>query len=339
MRFAQGACSSTNPPALLLILRRPQEECAHCGKGGEDVSSSGKDKDECTNMTASATSFAGDGMTHTTLALASGTGTACKTEQPVCSSGHLTWNPNLLYGNFSVVARWFPAGGGAGLATSTGFIGLDSPGNVASITMGFHGQGWLGGNGEGPHKYQHGIYANQKGGHNREYTTLPDGGDLTKSFHEYGLLWTPTLVEWRLDGRSVRRVTDPSIIPSIKMQLRLHTRSGYCDKMGGPGASFNATFQSFSYAPVAVAPPSPPAPPGPPTPPRPGSTPAVECAKAGGILATSGKEKGKVCCASSCGVCGGHDCGSHKGGHEACCTGQIKAAGKSCETAKAPCVV
>lgn len=92
------------------------------------------------------------------LALPASSPTSCVTEQQVCSSGHMTWDPPLLFGNFSVVARWFP-GEAARVRTSTGFIGLDSPSNEASITMGFHGLGWLGGNGEGPHRYQHGIYA------------------------------------------------------------------------------------------------------------------------------------------------------------------------------------
>ena len=73
--------------------------------------------------------------------------TLCATRRQVCSSGHLTWDPALLYGNFTVVARWFP-GAPSVAETSTGFIGLDSTGNEASITMGFHGAGWLGGNGE-----------------------------------------------------------------------------------------------------------------------------------------------------------------------------------------------
>ena len=41
------------------------------------------------------------------------------------------------------------------------------------------------------------------------------------------------------------------------MQLRLHTRSSYYGRMA-PAASFNATFRSFSYAPVAHASLSPP---------------------------------------------------------------------------------
>jgi len=319
--------------AEVLAAWTPQSECAHCGKS-DGGGFGGTGKDECTNMTLAATSFGSSGMTHTTRALPAATPTLCRTESQVCSSGHMTWDPNLLYGNFSVVARWFV---GSSLETSTGFIGLDSPKNEASITMGFHGPGWLGGYGENNHRYQHGIYAHVKDGHNREYTNTT--ADMSASFHRYGLLWTPTLVEWRFDGAVVRRVTDTSIIPQIKMQLRLHTRSGYCDKMA-VGASFNATFSEFSYQPVAHAPPGPSPPgPSPPGPSPPSPAPATECAKAGGILAAKGKDAGKACCAKSCGVCGGTDCGSHPGGHAACCTKQIVAAGKSCSVQKAPCTV
>ena len=206
-----------------------QESCAHCS--GVSSSQTGKDKDECTNMTALATTFSADsGMTHTTHALPSSTPTACKTKLQVCSSGHLTWNPPLVYGNFSVQAQWFNGAAPANsVDTATGFIGLDANGNVASITMGFHGAGWLGGNGEGPHRYQHGIYANVKKSHNREYTNT--SADISVGLHTYGLLWTKDKVEWRFDGRVVRTVTDKSVIPFQPMQLRLHTRSGYCNKM------------------------------------------------------------------------------------------------------------
>ena len=60
-------------------------------------------------------------------------------------------------------------------------------------------------------------------------------------------------------GRRLAQVTDARIISRIAMQLRLHTRSGYCSKMAA-GASFNATFREFSYQPVAHAPPGPPPP-------------------------------------------------------------------------------
>ena len=94
-------------------------------------------------MTRAATTFsAATGMTHTTLALPPSMHTACSTKKQVCSSGHLTWNPQLVYGNFSVRAQWFNSADGIGnsVDTSTGFIGLDANDNVASITMGFHGQ-------------------------------------------------------------------------------------------------------------------------------------------------------------------------------------------------------
>ena len=222
----------------------PEEGCAHCSGEAEGG------KDECTNMTAAALAFGDDGMTITTRALGSAAPTACHTERPVCASGHLSWNPTVRFGNFSVVARWFPseAGGVRTTAeTATGFIGLDAPGNEASITMGFHADGWLGGHGEGSHRYQHGIYADVAKSHNRQYTTTTP--DISDGFHTYGLLWTPSAVEWSFDGALVRRVSDASIIPQVGMQLRLHTRSGYCDKMD-PSASFRAMFRSFSYAPV-----------------------------------------------------------------------------------------
>jgi len=219
----------------------PQATCAHCGN-------SDGSKDECTNMTAGALAFGAEGMTITTRTVGSSVETSCQTERPVCSSGHMTWNPKLRYGNFSVVARWFPGGSGGSAKTATGFIGLDSDGNEASITMGFHGDEWMGDHEEGPHKYQHGIYADVSKTHNRKYTTTAP--DISAGFHRYGLLWTPSLVEWTFDGAAVRRVTDDSIIPQIAMRLRLHTRSGYCDALGS--SSFNATFSSFSYEPVAL---------------------------------------------------------------------------------------
>jgi hypothetical protein len=114
-------------------------------------------------MTLSATTFDSDGMTHTTRALPSTAKTTCgDIKYQVCSSGHMTWKPPLLYGNFTIVARFFP-GSADQVNTSTAFIGLDTNSNSASITMGFHGAGWLKGDGTGPHQYQIGVYA-----HNRD---------------------------------------------------------------------------------------------------------------------------------------------------------------------------
>jgi hypothetical protein len=235
---------ASNPPAYstdfhdrAAVLRewRPQEECAHCDA---------KTRDQCTNMTLSATTFDRGGMTHTTRALPSSTRTACSTERQVCSSGHMTWRPELLYGNFTIVARFFP-GAADEVNTSTAFIGLDSSSNSASITMGFHGAGWLKGDGTGPHSYQLGVYAHKN--YTRPHVPrVNTTEDLSNTFNTYGMLWTPTLVEWRLNGRVVSRYTNATHIPFQKMQLRLHTRSGYCGQMR-VGATFNATFRSFSY--------------------------------------------------------------------------------------------
>ena len=107
-------------------------------------------------MSPNATTFGkvlhGSGMRHTTRHLNQRLSCGASV-----TSGHLTWQPSVLYGNFTVVARFFP-GGKANVSSATGFIGLDAADNQASITMGFHGDGWFN-DGEGPHKYQHGIYA------------------------------------------------------------------------------------------------------------------------------------------------------------------------------------
>ena len=352
LSFICATLSSSNPgpystdfssAATILAAWTPQEECAHCSSSSNFVSHiTGKDKDECTNMTRAATTFsAATGMTHTTLALPTSMHTACSTKKQVCSSGHLTWNPPIVYGNFSVRAQWFNSATGKAVDTSTGFIGLDANDNIASITMGFHGAGWLGGNGEGAHRYQHGIYANVKQSHNRLYTNTTV--DITTGLHEYGLLWSKDKVEWRFDGRVVRTVTDTTIIPFQPMQLRLHTRSGYCDHMK-VGDSFTATFRSFSYTPLAPGPgpspgPSPPTPgPSPPTPgpPGPAPGPAAQCAAANGILSPKTKHA-NICCAKSCGSCGGKDCGDKPGGSHDCCSNQITEDGRKCATVSAPC--
>ena len=48
---------------------------------------------------------------------------------------------------------------------------------------------------------------------------------------------------------------------------------------------------------------------------------------------------GDVCCAASCGTCGGSGCGGRPGGAASCCSGAIRAAGRSCAEHSAPCLV
>lgn len=47
----------------------------------------------------------------------------------------------------------------------------------------------------------------------------------------------------------------------------------------------------------------------------------------------------KVCCASSCGQCGGSGCGSFPGGAYSCCVTNILAGNVSCQFSKPPCIV
>merc|ERR1711924_241809 len=83
--------------------------------------------------------------------------------------------------------------------------------------------------------------------HNRKYTETDVS--MADNLCTYGLLWSPTKVEWSFNGKVVRTVTDASIIPSIKMQFRLHTRSGYGDRMPAD-ASFTAQFTRFEFKPL-----------------------------------------------------------------------------------------
>ena len=59
--------------------------------------------------------------------------------------------------------------------------------------------------------------------------------------------------------------------------------------------------------------------------------PDPECDE--GVLGSS------VCCAASCGECGGDGCSRRPGGSEACCQGPIRDAGRSCRDHPAPCVM
>jgi beta-glucanase (GH16 family) len=146
-------------------------------------------------MTPAATAFGavadGKGMVHTTSHT---TPTKCGNVQ----SGHVTFNPAITYGNFTIVARWFP-GDNSTVSSATGFIGLDANGNEASITMGFHGNGWRKAD-EGEFKYQHGIYADVSKSHNRDYTTTGNVS-IAKDFNTYGLLWSKEKVEWSFNGQ------------------------------------------------------------------------------------------------------------------------------------------
>jgi len=50
----------------------------------------------------------------------------------------------------------------------------------------------------------------------------------------------------------------------------------------------------------------------------------------GGSLCASGIKKGRFCCGSSCGTCGGRGCQNRPGGERACCTVDIKGSGRKC---------
>ena len=216
------------------------EDCEHCDKSS---------RNECNQMWPNATSFGvidGVGLTHTTRRI-DPSWSACGAN---ASSGHLVWSgATVLYGNFTTVARWFP-GPEAAVASATGFIGLDSPDNVASITLGFHGEGSPQ-TGTGKHGFQLGCYRNLSRSHHQHIVSTTE--DLSASFNVFNVLWTPSEVVWSINGREVYSMDKFDDVPDQPMMLRLDSRSGWIDdELFPPGASFDATILSFEYAPLAT---------------------------------------------------------------------------------------
>ncbi len=211
--------------------------CEHCSAGS----------DECTQMRPSSTSFGavgGAGMVHTTRRIQPSS-SACGS--PV-TSGHASFNAPFLFGNFTVVARWFP-GSEAEVRSATGFIGLDGANNVASITQGFHGKGCPKG-AEGEFAYQHGVYADVAKSHHQQVVNVTRS--LAEDYNTFGLLWTPTQIVWSFNGAPVDIFTKAADIPQIPLVLRLDSRAGWQSLMPA-GATYTATFLLFEYTPLGAA--------------------------------------------------------------------------------------
>ena len=63
------------------------------------------------------------------------------------------------------------------------------------------------------------------------------------------------------------------------------------------------------------------------------------CLIVGDPACATGIEDGGVCCASSCGTCGGSGCSGRPGGAKACCTGTIKGNERTCDEYSPPCIL
>ena len=53
----------------------------------------------------------------------------------------------------------------------------------------------------------------------------------------------------------------------------------------------------------------------------------------------NGTMKNNICCMKTCGICGGSDCATKKGGTYGCCGGSIMKANRSCDVYSAPCIM
>jgi hypothetical protein len=71
-----------------------------------------------------------------------------------------------------------------------------------------------------------------------------------------------------------------------------------------------------------------------------GSAPLTSVVATGGDKTCErGIAAGDSCCEAGCGACGGSGCGGRPGGAAACCTGNIKTSGQSCQLNEAPCII
>jgi len=208
-----------------------KNKCSHCKK---------RNGDECTLNTPEAVHFGKDGMTITTTRLS---------EQTSCgglaTSGHAEFKDVVLYGDFTIVAKFFP-GPESVVRSATAFIGWDSDKNQASITFGFHGKGWDG-EPNWDQKFQCARYATN-GEQSHERKIFDTKQSLADYFTTYRMVWTPDRIAWFVDGVLYREETDPTVIPSIPMKPRLHLRSGWQSQMS-ESDTFYGTFKFFSYTP------------------------------------------------------------------------------------------
>ena len=63
------------------------------------------------------------------------------------------------------------------------------------------------------------LYSNVSDGHNKVYIKTPDT-NLADTINTYELIWNKNEVIWKLNGVTMRNVTDKSKIPNIVMKAR-----------------------------------------------------------------------------------------------------------------------
>jgi beta-glucanase (GH16 family) len=204
--------------------------CGHCSHGGGE---------ECTEQSPNATKFGvvedgkGFSITTTQLPKKSSCG-ACAT------SGHMTWSPAFLYGNVTIVSKWYP-GDVDVVKSAEGYIGIMGPGNTDCIYFGFNGAGE-----GGKDKFKTTSYAKKK---HDNVADIQCPKSLSQTLNTFTMVWTKTKIDWYLDHKLVRTETNQANIPTVKMNLRLHSRSGNCKTMAS-GKSFQALFRSMTYVPL-----------------------------------------------------------------------------------------
>lgn len=231
LQFATEPAYWTNFSYLDTTHWKLDNDCSSCGGHGGD---------ECTQNNSTAVTFsAAQGMAITTTRLHAAT--SCG---GMSLSGHATYKKALLFGNFTTIGRFFP--GKKDVRSATAFIGLMSPGNVGSITIGFHGYGWKG-ESNWDKKFQCARYSDKSQDHERKIFNI--GVSVAEQYNTYNLIWTSDRIVWSVNGVTIRTEKDASVIPQFPMTPRLHTRSGYNSEFT-PGDSYQSFFKYWSYTPL-----------------------------------------------------------------------------------------
>lgn len=219
--------------------------CFHC---------SGKNADQCTRNNVDSVLPAsiahGAGLTIKTTSLSkNANGTDCSSKVGG-HSGHLTFKPALTFGTIRVKSRYFP-GSKSQVKTGRAFIGLEDS-SSGSITMSFHGKGATPSGAPASADWTHWMQSScyQHGDDkNKQFTELDSSINVADDFNTYELVWTSTSVTWKVNGKQVRKITDPSKVPQKPMYVRLHARSIAYSGMPA-GTTFESYIQEFQFEPL-----------------------------------------------------------------------------------------
>ncbi|MDP3238159.1 MAG: glycoside hydrolase family 16 protein [Myxococcales bacterium] len=143
-------------------------------------------------------------------------------------------------------------------------------------------------------------------------TLLPLSFNPSKAFRVWGFDVLPSQIRWHVDGKVIHTYTYPTgkIAPRYEMFFNSWTRPNWIN--GPPAVEGRYEVDWVRFSNLVTDP---------------------DCAT--GVPSADGT----VCCARTCGRCGGSGCSGLPGGSRNCCSGQILGSRVLCSGAAPPCVL